>query len=72
MSKREAFIDYGKALMIILVVSFHVGFDILDKFSYIMMIFFFLVSGYTYVVKKKSLKDRIISRLKQFLFLIGY
>jgi len=64
MSKREAFIDYGKALMIILVIAFHVGFDTLEKISYIMMIYFFLVSGYTYVVKKKSLKDRIISRFK--------
>jgi len=64
MSKREAFIDYGKALMIILVIAFHVGFDTLEKISYIMMIYFFLVSGYTYVAKKKSLKDRIISRFK--------
>jgi len=64
MSNRISFIDYGKALMIMLVVAFHVGFDVLEYITFIAMTFFFLAVGYTYTIGKRSLKERIIIRFK--------
>ena len=59
---RETYIDYGKAIFIIMVISVHAGLSSIDSWSYVRMIFFFFVTGYTYTIGKRSLADGIKRR----------
>ena len=59
---RETYIDYGKAILIIMVISVHAGLSSIDSWSYVRMIFFFFVTGYTYTIGKRTLADGIKRR----------
>lgn len=59
---REAYIDYGKAILTIMVVTVHAGMSELNPWNYVRMIFFFFVTGYTYTVHKRSLSTGIKRR----------
>lgn len=59
---RETYIDYGKALLTIMVITVHAGLSGLNDWSYVRMIFFFFVTGYTYTVGKRSLADSVRRR----------
>ena len=59
---RETYIDYGKALLTIMVIMVHAGLSSMNPWSYVRMIFFFFVTGYTYTVGKRSLADSIKRR----------
>ena len=59
---RELYIDYGKAILTIMVITVHAGMSELNPWNYVRMIFFFFVTGYTYTVHKRSLSDGIKRR----------
>ncbi|MBQ8691964.1 MAG: acyltransferase family protein [Synergistaceae bacterium] len=59
---RENYIDYGKALLTIMVIAVHAGLAGMDSWSYVRMIFFFFVTGYTYTAGKRILSAGITRR----------
>lgn len=63
--KRYEYIDYVKALIIIIVVMVHTGFDMLTPISNICMIVLVVCSGITLSLKEKPLKEMIVSRFKR-------
>ena len=64
MKKRVDFIDYGKAIVIFLVVTIHVGIDQLNFLALLTMPLFFIIPGYLYNPDKHSPKTSIIKRFK--------
>lgn len=63
--KRYEYIDYVKALIIIIVVMVHTGFDMLTPISNVCMIVLVVCSGITLSLKEKPLKEMIVSRFKR-------
>ena len=62
--KRNNFIDYAKALGIVLVVFIHTGFSVLNNIALFAMPTFFAATGYTFSFGKRSLKQNLILRFK--------
>lgn len=62
--KRIDFLDYAKAIAIFFVISVHVGFDKLNNIFLFVLPLFFVVTGYTFTLGKRSLKENIILRFK--------
>lgn len=62
--ERNNYIDYAKALCIILVVFIHTGFSTLNSIILFAMPLFFAATGYTFSIGKRSFRQNIILRFK--------
>ena len=62
--ERNNYIDYAKALCIVLVVFIHTGFSALNNIILFAMPLFFAATGYTFSIGKRSLRQNIILRFK--------
>ena len=62
--ERNNFIDYAKALCIILVVFIHTGFSGLNNIILFAMPMFFAATGYTFTLGKRSFKQGVVLRFK--------
>lgn len=62
--ERNNYIDYAKALCIVLVVFIHTGFSVLNNIVLFAMPIFFAATGYTFSFGKRSFRQNIILRFK--------
>lgn len=62
--ERNHFIDYAKALCIVLVVFIHTGFSALNNIILFAMPMFFATTGYTFTIGKRTLRQNIVIRFK--------
>ena len=62
--ERSHFIDYAKALCIVLVVFIHTGFSALNSIILFAMPMFFAATGYTFSFGKRSFRQNITLRFK--------
>ena len=65
---RENYIDYGKGLLTIMVTAVHAGIAELSPWSFIRMIFFFFVTGYTFTPGKRSLNASVKRRFEGIMY----
>lgn len=61
---RSNYIDYAKALCIVMVVFIHTGFSALNNIILFAMPLFFAATGYTFSMGKRSFGENIIIRFK--------
>lgn len=62
--ERKNFIDYAKALCVVLVVFIHTGFSALNKIILFAMPLFFAVTGYTFSFGKRTVRQNVVLRFK--------
>ena len=62
--ERNNYIDYAKALCIVLVVFIHTGFSALNNIILFAMPLFFAATGYTFSIGKRSVRQNILLRFK--------
>lgn len=62
--ERKNFIDYAKALCIVLVVFIHTGFSVLNNIILFVMPLFFAATGYTFSCGKRSDRQNVVLRFK--------
>lgn len=75
--KRVEYIDYAKALCVMLVVFIHTGFSALNNVVLFMLPLFFAATGYTFSCEKRTARENIAIRFKSimipyFLFMLIY
>lgn len=75
--KRLDFLDYAKALCIFFVVFIHVGFSFLNNVALFAMPVFFMVTGCTFSLGKRSVSKSIFQRFKTvlipfFIYMVFY
>lgn len=75
--KRVDYIDYAKALCVILVVFVHTGFSVLNHVILFMIPLFFAATGYTFSCGKRTVGQNVAIRFKSillpyFLFMLIY
>ena len=58
---RSNYIDYAKALCIILVVFIHTGFSALNNIILFAMPLFFAATGYTFSMGKRSFRENTVA-----------
>lgn len=63
--KRLDFIDYARAVVILTVITEHIGYEGVGWFAILGMAIFYFCSGYTYTDKQKPLKEMIFVRFKK-------
>jgi fucose 4-O-acetylase-like acetyltransferase len=62
--ERKNYIDYAKALCIVLVVFIHTGFSALNNIILFAIPLFFAATGYTFSIGKRSFRQNIILRFR--------
>lgn len=62
--KRYNFVDYAKALCIVIVVFVHTGFSVLNNIILFAMPLFFAATGYTFSLEKRTPRQNIAIRFK--------
>ena len=70
--KRLAFIDYGKALAILFVLTAHLELEIFLQLVLFTMPMFFITSGYTFSIKNTSLGEFARSKFKRLILPFWY
>ena len=63
-NNRVNYLDYAKAIAVFFVIAIHVGFYQLNDIILFAMPLFFIITGYNFTPKKRTLKEDILIRFK--------
>lgn len=66
-NQRLHFLDYGKAISVIIIIVAHMGFDFVEKYGIFVMPLFFVASGYTVSPDKYSFGEYTKKRFQRIL-----